>query len=247
MVRAIHAVSPVSTVPGGDGAQSRSGAAVSGDASSSEPRVDDWDSAALPLNLKSTIDLTIRARAGDQEALEALCLRCLKALTCYAAGRLPPAVKGMIETQDIVLQAVQKGLSRLDEFDHRHQGALIAYMRRILKNLIIDHWRSSARKPLPVPLDDQQAATTRTPLECVLEREQIELYERALERVKSRDAELVRLRIDEQLGYEEIAVHLGLPSENAARVAVRRAVLRIAHEMSILSNGDSRKLSGDQP
>jgi RNA polymerase sigma factor (sigma-70 family) len=205
------------------------------------------DDAVGPLNLHSTVDLTIRARDGDQDALEALCLRCLKSLTCYAAGRLPSSIKGMIETQDIVLQAVQKGLSRLNEFDHRHQGALIAYMRRILKNLIIDHWRASARKGVPVPLDEEQAAPSRTPLENVLDHEQIELYEKALERVRSRDAELVRLRIDEQLGYAEIAVHLGLPTENAARIAVKRAVLRVAHEMSILSSGNTRHSTGDQP
>jgi RNA polymerase sigma factor (sigma-70 family) len=233
-VRAIHAVSPAANaVPKNDAAAPVSDTALPSD--------------NQPLGLHSTIDLTLRARGGDQEALEALCLRCLKSLTCYAAGRLPPSVRGMIETQDIVLQAVQKGLSRLDEFDHRHQGALIAYMRRILKNLIIDHWRSAARKPIPVLLDDQQAATTRTPLENVLDREQIELYEKALERVKSRDAELVRLRIDEQLSYADIAVHLGLPSENAARVAVKRALLRVAHEMTIVSSGDRRHTAGDQP
>jgi RNA polymerase sigma-70 factor (ECF subfamily) len=204
-----------------------------------------WIAPDLPLDLQSTIDLTIRARAGDLNALEALCVRCLRTLNRYAAGRLPSGVRGMIDTQDVVQEAVQRGLARLDEFDTRHHGALMAYMRKILKNLIIDHLRSNGRRPSQVALDDRQADDTRSPLEEMLEREQIELYETALERLKWRDAELIRLRIDEQLTYDEIATALGLPSGNAGRVAVKRAVLRLAHEMSNLSR--DRKQRGGAP
>jgi RNA polymerase sigma factor (sigma-70 family) len=190
-------------------------------------------------DLQSTIELTIRARAGDQVALEALCLRCLKSLTRFAAGRLPPAVRGMVETQDVVLEAVQRGMGRLHEFEVRHPGALIAYMRTILKNLIVDHVRVVVRRPQQVSLDEDQADHGLSPLQRVLDDEQIELYEAALECLKSRDAALVTLKIEEQLGYEDIATELGFPTANAARVATKRAVLRLAHEMSRLRQAKS--------
>ena len=190
-------------------------------------------------DLQSTIELTIRARAGDEVALEALCLRCLKSLTRFAAGRLPPAVRGMVETQDVVLEAVQRGMGRLHEFEVRHPGALIAYMRTILKNLIIDHLRVVVRQPQQVSLDQDHADHGQSPLQRVLDEEQIELYEGALECLKPRDAALVTLKIEEQLGYEDIAVELGFPSANAARVATKRAVLRLAHEMARLSHAKS--------
>jgi RNA polymerase sigma-70 factor (ECF subfamily) len=186
-------------------------------------------------SLDSTVELTIRARAGDQVALEALCLRCLKSLTRYAAGRLPPAVRDMLDTQDVVVEAVQRGMSRLGEFEVRHPGALVAYMRTTLRNLIIDYLRERMRQPKRVALDDQHPDATRSPLERVLSDEQIALYDTALTRLKPRDAALVALKIDEQLSYEEIATELGMPSANAARVAARRAVLKLAHEMSRLS------------
>ena len=91
----------------------------------------EWECHSNPTR-QSTVELTIRAQAGDQAALEALCLRCLKSLTRYAAGRLPPAARGMVETQDVVLEAVQRGMFRLHEFEVRHPGALVAYMRTIL-------------------------------------------------------------------------------------------------------------------
>jgi RNA polymerase sigma factor (sigma-70 family) len=186
-------------------------------------------------DLQSTVELTIRARAGDEVALEALCLRCLKSLTRFAAGRLPPAVRGMVDTQDVVLEAVQRGMGRLHEFEVRHPGALIAYMRTILKNLIVDHLRVVVRQPLQVSLDQDHADHGQSPLQRVLDEEQIELYEAALECLKPRDSALVTLKIEEQLAYEDIAVELGLPSANAARVATKRAVLRLAHEMARLS------------
>jgi hypothetical protein len=41
------------------------------------------------------------------------------------------------------------------------------------------------------------------------------------------------LRLEQQAGYEELAVQLGMPSPNAARVAVKRALFRLAEEMAV--------------
>jgi RNA polymerase sigma factor (sigma-70 family) len=184
---------------------------------------------------ESTVELAGRARSGDRAALEALCVRCLKSLSRYAAGRVPAAVRDVIDTQDVVLEAVHRGMSRLGSFECRYPGALLAYMRTILRNVIIDHVRAQRRQPRRVPLDDRQRDPGQSPLERVLGGEQIALYEAALARLRPRDAALVTLRIEEQLGYNQIAVELGFPSANAARVAASRAVLRLAHEMSALS------------
>jgi RNA polymerase sigma factor (sigma-70 family) len=205
----------------------------------------DRQAPAASTSVESTVELTIRARAGDQAALEALCLRCLKSLSRYAAGRLPPAVRDMLDTQDVVVEAVQRGMSRLGDFEDRHPGALAAYMRTTLRNLIVDYLRHRIRQPQRVALDDQQPDKARSPLEHVLSEEQIALYDTALTRLKPRDAALVTLKIDEQLSYDEIAAELGLASGNAARVAVRRAVLRLAHEMAKMSQAKDKSAMRD--
>jgi RNA polymerase sigma-70 factor (ECF subfamily) len=185
--------------------------------------------------LLSTMDLVARARAGDREALETICIRSLKALSRFAVGRLPRRVRGMVETQDLVAEALQRALARLHEIDVQREGALTAYLRRVLKNLIVDKLRAVDRRPVAVTLDDQQVDDTRSPLQRVLDNEKVELYELALQRLKPRDTEAIILRLEQQADYEEIAVHLGFPTGNAARVAVRRALLRLAHEMARLS------------
>lgn len=189
------------------------------------------------LAVVSTQELVTRVRGGDQEALEAVCQRCLRGLHGFAAGRVPPRIRGMLDTQDLVAEALEKGLVRLLDLDLERQGALMAYFRQILKNLIIDKVRAAERAPRTATLDDRHVDDTRSPLELALDREKLDRYDAALQRLKPRDAELIILRVEQQADYGEIVAFLGLPSTNAARVAVRRALLRLAHEMS----GTSRK------
>ena len=100
-----------------------------------------------PSELTSTVDLVARVRSGDQDALEVVCVRCLKGLRCFAAGRVPPRIRGMLDTQDLVAEALEKGLARLLDLDLVREGALMAYLRRVLKNLIVDKIRAADRAP----------------------------------------------------------------------------------------------------
>ena len=205
------------------------------------------DVAARPrLELVSTLDLVARVRSGDKDALDVVCLRCLKGLRGFAAGRVPPRIRGMLDTQDLVAEALEKGMARLHDLDLGRQGALMAYLRQILKNLIVDKIRAADRAPTSTLLDNQHVDDTQSPLEKAIDREKVELYEEALERLKPRDAEMIILRVEQQARYDEIAVYMGLPTANAARTAVRRAVFRLAHVMSRVSRVQDGKRDGDR-
>jgi RNA polymerase sigma-70 factor (ECF subfamily) len=191
--------------------------------------------------LESTVELTNRAREGDQAALEELCERCLDNLSRYAAGRVPPKMRDMLDTQDIVNEAVHRGMSRLNEFEVRHPGALVAYMRTTLRHLIIDYVRRRTHQPLKVSLDERQPDNSRSALDDMVGAERRALFEAARARLRPRDAELITLKIEDQRSYDEIAKILGFPSNNAARVATRRAVLRLARELTAVSNEGSHR------
>ena len=121
----------------------------------------------------------------------------------------------------------------------------MAYLRQVLKNLIVDKIRAADRAPTSTLLDDQHADDTQSPLERALDREKVELYEEALQRLKPRDAEMIILRVEQQASYDEIAVYMGLPTANAARIAVRRALFRLAYVMSRVSRVQDGKRDGD--
>jgi DNA-directed RNA polymerase specialized sigma24 family protein len=58
-------------------------------------------------------------------------------------------------------------------------------------------------------------------------------YDSALQRLREPDRELVVARVELGLGYDEIAGLLDKPSVPAARVAVSRALVRLASEMGL--------------
>jgi RNA polymerase sigma factor (sigma-70 family) len=152
----------------------------------------------------------------------------------------------MLDTQDLVAEALEKGLARLLDLDLGREGALMAYLRQVLKNLIVDKIRAADRAPTSTLLDDQYVDDTQSPLEKALAREKVELYEAALQRLKPRDAEMIILRVEQQASYDEIAIYMGLPTANAARTAVRRALFRLAHAMSRVSRVQDGKSDGDR-
>jgi RNA polymerase sigma-70 factor, ECF subfamily len=240
----------LSQVPVGPFSWDRTMSVVPTSAKHPPPAVDGKTSdAAAPdprPELTSTIELVARVRNGDPDALEAVCLRCLKGLRCFAAGRVPPRIRGMVDTQDLVAEALEKGLNRLLDLDLGRQGALMAYLRQILKNLIVDKIRAADRAPTSTLLDNQHVDDTQSPLERALDREKVELYEEALQRLKPRDAEMIILRVEQQAPYDEIAIYMGLPTANAARTAVRRALFRLAHVMSRVSRVKDGKGNGER-
>ena len=61
-----------------------------------------------------------------------------------------------------------------------------------------------------------------------------ERYEAALQELKPADREAIIARIELQQSYEEVAIALGKPSADSARMAVTRAIARL---ISVMSGG----------
>jgi RNA polymerase sigma factor (sigma-70 family) len=182
--------------------------------------------------MHSTVELLTQARAGDRTAVELLFERCLPPLRRWARGRLPSYARGMAETQDLVQEVVLRTLRNLSGFQARGQGALQAYLRQALANRIRDEIRHTIRHPTLLELSDAQPDESPSPLERAIGREGLARYERALASVSEADREAIVARIELQQSYEEIAVALGRPTANAARVAVTRALSRLVEQMS---------------
>ena len=59
----------------------------------------------------------------------------------------------------------------------------------------------------------------------------LERYERALGHLSEEERQLLHLRIELDFDYEEIAAMTGRPSRDAVRMAVQRALKKLAEEM----------------
>jgi RNA polymerase sigma-70 factor, ECF subfamily len=195
------------------------------------------DESGRPANLTSTLDLLGRARAGDEDALNELFKRNHAPLRRWARGRLPRWTRDMRDTEDLVQETLAQTLKHIDSFEHRHEGALQAYMRQALLNRVRDEVRRVNRYPAVGGLDDadQHAVQAASPLEEAIGSQAMERYEAALGRLREEERELIQARVEMQQSYQEIANAHGKASADAARMAVSRALVRLAEEMDLES------------
>lgn len=183
---------------------------------------DSWD---------STLTLLTRARAGDDQALNDLFARYLPALQRWASGRLPRWARDIAETQDLVQETLVQTFKKIDGFENRGEGALHAYLRQAVMNRIRDELRRAGRRPLAAPLDPEAADPGQSPLEAAIGTETVERYETALLRLSPPDRDLVVGRVELGLSYPELAEIMQKPSPDAARMAVGRALLKLAEAL----------------
>jgi len=182
-------------------------------------------------NAESTFELLGRARTGDEAALNTLIGRYLPALRRWAHGRLPGRARGIAETEDLVQESVTRAFSRLGEFEHRGSGALFAYLRQAVLNQLRDEIRRADRRPRAESLDSQAIDPSPSPLDAAIGSEAAARYDAALGRLRPDEREAVVGRLELGCTYEELAQALGKPSADAARMAVTRALVRLAEEM----------------
>lgn len=184
-----------------------------------------------PNPLESTLTLLERARAGDSVAQGILLERYRPVLERWAHGRLRPGARDLAETADLVQMTLIRAYKNLEHFEPRHEGAFLAYLRQILANQVRDevrHWqRMPGRADLHEGIEDRGAL----PLEDAIGRETVERYEGALGRLSDEQREAIVLRVEMGMPFEEVAEKMQRPSANAARLLLRRALIKLSEEM----------------
>jgi len=173
----------------------------------------------------------VRIRDGDTAARDLLIQRYLHTLKRWAHGRLPAAARGLTDTDDLVQSTLVRALSHLESFDQRHEGAFLAYLRKALLNQIRDEIRHAACRPGAVGICEEIAGREPSPIEEAIGRETLRSYEEALGRLSDREQQAVFLRVELGMEYQAIADALGIPTANAARMYVGRAIARLAEGM----------------
>jgi RNA polymerase sigma-70 factor (ECF subfamily) len=183
------------------------------------------------LDPESSVELLVRVRDGDPDALDVLLRRHLPPLKRWASGRLPRWARDLSETQDLVQDSILRSLKHLGTFQPNGQGGLRAYFRQAVMNRISDEVRRARRRPASVELGDAVPSEGASPLEVAVGREIQARYEAALAELKPKERQAIVARIELEQSYREIAAALGKRSPDAARVAVRRALERLEAKM----------------
>ena len=182
-------------------------------------------------DLLITGELLQRAKNGDRAALDALMSRYRPRLERWASGRLPGYARSLLDTGDLVQETLVRALEGLDEIEVRGPGVFQAYVRQAILNRIRDQVRWARRRPsveMPESVEDK----TPSPLELAIGSDVLDRYERALVELSEVERRLLHLRVELDFGYEEIAAIMERNSPDAARIATRRALRKLAEIMS---------------
>lgn len=124
-------------------------------------------------------------------------------------------VRDPATAEDLAQETFVKVFSRLDQYDSRFK--LASWILKIAHNTAIDHLRrpnprtSSLDDPDNGPATELADPASPSPLVGVERRELAAVLDAAIERLRPEYRQIVVLRYQEDLDYEEIADVLGLP------------------------------------
>lgn len=175
-----------------------------------------------------SVELLRMAQGGDEQARNDLLARYLPRLERWASRRLPLGVRTMLDTGDIVQEAIIGALRHLDTIEIRTEQTFELYLRRAIRNRIIDIYRRPRR--VRQELDDELPAAQPSALDEVLGHEAVARYEAAMEELSESDCQLIVMHTDLGMKAGQIAEELG-KTPDAARVALGRALKRLAVAM----------------
>ncbi|MCB1641286.1 MAG: sigma-70 family RNA polymerase sigma factor [Xanthomonadales bacterium] len=183
-----------------------------------------------PVVLTSTTQLLSRYRLGDLAARDRLVERYLPILQRWAHGRLPRHRRDLADTEDLVQLTFLRALHRFDAFEAERPGAFLAYLRTILLNTVREELRRPRAGGDPAALDTA-ADPGASVVEQLVGAQTLQAYEQALAQLPQHKRLAVILRVEFGLSHEQVALELELPSANAARMTVARALEALARLM----------------
>ena len=178
----------------------------------------------------TSLRLLRRARDGDAAALDQLLSRYLPGLRRWAHGRLPRWTRTVADTTDLVHDAVLRTIAHLDAFEPRGREALAAYLREAVRNRVRDEHRRFARRRFARGAAERVPDRGPSPLDRALMSETENRYRAALANLTDADRELIVAHVELGYTHEQLGCMTGR-SANAARMALHRAVGRLARQM----------------
>lgn len=188
-------------------------------------------SSGATIDPESSFALVLRARTGDEVAIEQLFTRYSKRLRRWAHGRLPGYARSYGDTNDLVQDTMIKVFNGLERFSPQHTGAFLAFVRRTLHTCLIDRIRAARSRGISEPIEDRHQTTTPSPHDEHVASALLERYEQGLARLKPAYQEAIFVRVELGLSWIEVTEILNKPTVAAAQMFVRRAIVALAHEM----------------
>jgi RNA polymerase sigma-70 factor (ECF subfamily) len=206
-------------------------------------------------NSAESVDLIERARAGDQEALNALFARHRDRLRRMVEMRLDTRLQARLDASDVVQEAFLEVVERLEEYLRDPKLPLFLWLRLVVGERLLKLHRthlgtqmrdagrevSLFRGALPAASSAALAAQLlgkhTSPTQAVVRAERILRLQEALNTLDPVDREILSLRHFEDLTAAEAARALGI-EESAAAKRYFRALKRLKEILATMPGGE---------
>lgn len=192
---------------------------------------------------EQTQTLLDNASEGDQDAVNQLMERHRNALRRMIQLRMDQKLLRRLDVSDVVQDVLVEANRRLTTYLEDPKMSFHLWLRHIAKDRIIDahrRHRVSAKRSidreqfLATPSGDQSSILLAnqlqddqlTPATAAAQKEIVRKVEEAIARLEERDAEIIIMRLYEQLSNQDVALALDL-TEPAASMRYLRAIRRL--------------------
>ena len=191
-----------------------------------------------------TQSLIVKAKLGNQEALNNLFARYQDRVLRIVRLRLGSQIRNKLQSMDLLQEVFLSAFQKIQDFEPTSEGAFIHWLAKIVQNKLIDHvnnFNASKRKAPygEVPLDDfsvdgnsgdrlkiDPPANDTTPSQFVIRQEAKTVVDDLLAKLKEADREIIIYHSLEELTFNEIGQMLN-KSEDAVRKKYQRAMLKL--------------------
>ena len=194
------------------------------------------------------MELIRLAQGGEEQAYGRLFERYYERVHAIVRKRLGQGLRADVESLDIVQDAMVDAVRCFENFELRDEGALTAWLAAIVENKIRgtrkylyaekrDRRRDVSFQRIAEHLERTKAsafqpeANDTPPPEAFAKRAEIEVLLDSLEALPERYREILMLRDQQGLGWDEIAARLERPSPDAARMMHVKAKMELMKEM----------------
>lgn len=186
--------------------------------------------------------LLIVARGGCLETQGRLLQQFRDYLLAVADANLDSDIRPKVAASDVVQESLLEAHRDFGRFRGRTPPELRAWLKRILLNNLLNHfraWRETHKRRLSREVEFAGASRGSagpvdphgfTASEIVCRREEQQRLDEALSRLSEADRQVLRLRHAESLGFEEIGRRMSR-SADAARMLWYRAFDRLSREL----------------
>lgn len=203
-------------------------------------------------SITTTQQLVCQAKEGSAEALNELYERYATRVLAAVRARLGAKLRSKVESWDIVQEAFMASLRNLDGFQHKSDGAFLAWLAKIVENRIRDEaafFQAKKRDmdkegPLDQPESPEGGASglagrkeDQTPSKLVVLGEDLQRLEAAMDLLPVEARELVIAVKIEGLSYVEIAEQQG-KSPDAVRMQANRALVALTKAFRVVSGDE---------